>query len=357
MNRSRQQWEGRALVHVGPQARGCTSRSRRDALAELGFAVRPLDVGDLFGSGLWGKLQYRSGVGPQVRKLNREVSARCGEAEMQGPPGILWLERVTHLWPGTLARLRRRGWRVVLFCVDDMANPVYRVGSYPRILGETDLAVTTKSYNVAEMQREGAGRVAFMDNAYDPAIHHPLEVTEGERARFGAEVSFVGTYRPDRAELLSRLSGRLGGNGTRLRLFGGGWQRCRSPLGGRCEGEVIGDDYARVICASRINLGLLNHENRDLQTTRSVEIPACGGFMLAEWTREHCRLFAENQEAVYFRTFDELTGLIDRYLHDEAARLRIRRRGLERCRCGGYSYRERIESILQDAGIQEALLS
>ena len=32
------------MVHVGPQARGCTSRSRRDALAELGFAVRPLDV-------------------------------------------------------------------------------------------------------------------------------------------------------------------------------------------------------------------------------------------------------------------------------------------------------------------------
>ena len=40
-----------------------------------------------------------------------------------------------------------------------------------------------------------------------------------------------------------------------------------------------GDDYAKVVNATRINLGFLRKANRDRQTTRSIEIPACRGFM------------------------------------------------------------------------------
>ena len=60
------------------------------------------------------------------------------------------------------------------------------------------------------------------------------------------------------------------------------------------------------IAAMQINLGFLRKVNRDIQTDRSVEIPACGGFMLAEYSTEHSLLFKEGVEAVFYRNQNEL---------------------------------------------------
>jgi spore maturation protein CgeB len=141
---------------------------------------------------------------------------------------------------------------------------------------------------------------------------------------------------------------RLARGGIRIAVWGGEWEKFgESHANLRIRREALdGLDYAKAINGARINLAFLRKAARDLQTTRSVEIPACGAFMLAERTDEHRRLFEEGREAEFFSSFEELERKCRYYLEHEDERARIALAGLERCRRGGYSNRERLREVL-----------
>ena len=49
-----------------------------------------------------------------------------------------------------------------------------------------DLHVTTKTYNARELLDLGARRTLFVDNAYDPSVHRPLDLSPEEREALSA---------------------------------------------------------------------------------------------------------------------------------------------------------------------------
>ncbi|GAJ08655.1 unnamed protein product, partial [marine sediment metagenome] len=215
---------------------------------------------------------------------------------------------------------------------------------FRRCLPLYDVVFTTKSYNVEELPRIGARQVVFMDKAYDRATHRPLPVTEEDKERLGADVIFIGSFEEDRARQMLYLTE----NGIPVRIWGGRWQgwQNRHPnliVEGR---PIFGDDYIKALCASKIALCFLRKMNRDLQTDRTMEIPACGTFMLGERTREHLRLFEEGKEAEFFDSKKELLQKVRYYLHNEEERERIAEAGRRRCIESGYSHHDRLRYIL-----------
>jgi spore maturation protein CgeB len=157
-------------------------------------------------------------------------------------------------------------------------------------------------------------------------------------------VGLIGSFEEQRAESIYFLAK----NGIQVGVWGNGWEKNKlSHPNLRLKGPgILGDDYARGICSFDICLGFLRKVNRDQQTLRSMEIPACGAFMLAERTDEHLAYFEEGKEAEFFGTDEELLEKVRYYLDHEAERKQIARAGRERCLKSGYSNHERLKEFL-----------
>ena len=260
---------------------------------------------------------------------------------------IVWIDKGLTIRPDTLRLIKESqpNCQIIGFSPDDMLNPANQSKHFLSGLRYYDYYVTTKSYNVSELKQLGCPNVLFTDNGYDSGTHRPLAISAGEKKNLGGPIGFIGQWEKARSEALCFLADSLP---TDVRVWGYTWERCKSrPQNLLLENRPMwGKQYAKAICAFDINLCFLRKCNRDLQTTRSVEIPACGAFMLAERTDEHRKLFEEGKEADFFSNNDELLKKVRYYLDHENERLDIAKAGYSRCLRDGYSYENRLKGIL-----------
>jgi spore maturation protein CgeB len=85
---------------------------------------------------------------------------------------------------------------------------------------------------------------------------------------------------------------------------------------------------------------------------RTFEVPACGGFMLAERTQEHLEIFKEDEEIVCFSTVEELVDKVRYYSNNDRARQTIAKAGYERVLNDHHTYRDRLIEIFSLVGIK-----
>lgn len=335
----------RKVLYVGEMWAGGTCAMRAEALRQLGYDVKTVSVirrGRIpFAVRLWQKICNRLRRPLDLNGTNAAIRAASAAYD------ILWIDKGNVVSPATLARVRAMKHRpmIIGFSPDDVEQRHCTSATFSATVPFYDAFITTKSYNVKELCRLGCGCVVFTDNAYDPAIHRPVQVDEGVRQARAGCIAFIGYHEADRQRLITALAAA----GLHVHVHGPGWAavRRRLPRTVTIHPAVYGDAYAKTICSYAINLGFLRKCNRDVQTTRSVEIPACGGFLLAERTAEHERLFREGVEAAYFGDEEELVSKAAYYLAHPIERSVIAARGRERCLVGGYSYAHRLEEAMR----------
>jgi hypothetical protein len=334
------------ILYVGPISQDGTCKHRMEALRRLGHEVEAVTTSDV------NRDRRSKFVRRVLGRLGRHmdlwgVNRRILQSLHQGRWDILWVDKGLIILPETLIQAARHPGLVrVSYSPDDMLNPKVNTRRYLATIPYYDLHVTTKTHNVLELQQLGAPRVHFVDNAYEPGIHRPVAVTDADRERLGmAPVSFAGGYEHNRVEMMDALA-RDGIPVVFLCYPYWPWRRPRPVHLRVIEGYAAGDDYARFLCGSIIALGFLHKGNRDRQTQRSVEIPACGAFLLAERTDEHLKLFREGVEAEFFGDYAELLRKTRYYLEHDEERLRIANQGRVRCLEGGYSNEGRLNAVL-----------
>ena len=330
------------ILYCGPLGPWNTTEARRRALIDLGHEVVSVDLLSHLNSGLIGKIQSHLLVGPGVASYNRKIE----ELGWALKPDLVWLDTGAQVRPGAVKALRSTGATVMSYNSDYLRFNRHARRHFLNSVPLYDIHVNTNEMNVTILQERGAKKVIRAEFAYDPEIHRPIELTREEASTLGSEVVFVGHWEPatERLILLLRESG------ISVKVWGTSWRKARNKreLSGVLQDPpaVFGQDYAKAIAASKIALGLLSKWNHNRSTLRTFEIPAMGGFLLAERTGDHLSYFEEGREAEYFGTPGELVEKAKYYLEHEDQRMEIARAGHERCTKSGYSNKDRVQAIL-----------
>lgn len=336
-----------AVSPVGAYQGNNTSVHRVRALESLGADVEVIDTA-FDEASLLGRLRYRvqnrlfmHGWGVPVPDIT-ESSERAIGAARRRHWDIVWLEKALTIGPDVVQRVRKLCPRakIVGFSPDDMCRRHNQSRQFIQALPHYDWFITTKADTKSSLAALGCSNVIVVGNGFDPEAFRPVSVSSSDVERLGGDVGFIGTYEQQRAGALHDLASA----GLRVRVWGDGWRALAGAHPNlRIENQaLVFDDYAKACSAFRINLGFLRKLNADQQTSCSVEIPACGGFMLAERSAEHLALFEEGREAEFFATPEELLCKCRHYLEDDRARAAIARRGHERCLSSGYSNSARL---------------
>lgn len=233
----------------------------------------------------------------------------------------------------TLKLLSSRGTKCVNY------YPDYHFG-HPKLpsgfLQAYDIIVTTKSFHVPYLQQLlGPERVACVPHGYAPDVHRPM-FPVGNVDRYLWDISYVGIASPYKLEWLEGIARAFPDRS--LAIFGNGWRAMASgsPLAPHVMGHSItGDFLAKAFELSRVNIAIHSGVDRktgwrDLVSTRTFEIPACGGFMLHIGNDEVRALFDVGTEIDVFSSTSELNERIDHYLRNDDIRRSMIQRAFRR---------------------------
>lgn len=258
---------------------------------------------------------------------------------------VVWIDKGLTIEPDTLLFIKQKcpHTKIVSYTADNMALRHNQSQQFLECIPLYDIHFTTKSYILDDMKKLGAKQINFTNQLYESTYHHPMSLTDDERERLGGDVGFIGMWEKERCDSILYLAN----HGINVKVFGGGkWNDYKDVPNLTICPAVFSSDYSKALQAFKISLCFLRKMNFDQQTSRTMEIPGCGGFMMAERTGEHRALFEEDKEAVLFSDNDELLKKCRYYLaHDEERRI-IAAAGHKRCETSGYSNEKGIRRML-----------
>lgn len=260
---------------------------------------------------------------------------------------VIWIDKGIHIKAKTLQFIKKtsKGTLIVGYSPDNMAERHNQSVHFLQSFHLYDYYVTTKSYTIDALKQLGCEKIIFVNNAYEPQFHHPYSLTCEERQRLGGQIGFIGAWEKERCTSILYIAQK----GLPVRVWGGGKWLNYKGLYPNLKIEDVGlfsEDYNKALSAFDISLCFLRKVNFDVQTTRTMEIPACKSMLMAERTDEHKMLFAEDYEAVYFSGDEELYEKCKYYIEHPTERQAITENGYKRCISSGYSNKETLKRVL-----------
>lgn len=281
-------------------------------------------------------------VDPWIRKVNREFVLKAIEEK----PTLILTFTHRQIRAGALAQIRAAvDTALVNIWPDTLVNwGTHHTANLPMY----DLVATYSQQSVAQLQRLGASNVAWIPLAGDPDYHRPAAACTPEEAKqLGADITFIGGWRPEREAVLTQLAQS---SRYTVKIWGPEWGR-------RCKGNEIitsawqgrplfGHELATSVANSRINLNIIDPTNYPAANMRFFELAVIGGLQVCSPCPEMEDTFRHGEHVLYYRDTAELEAVVSSLLADENHRQQVASAGQRLC-LAAHTYTHRASAILQ----------
>lgn len=273
------------------------------------------------------------------RDVNRRLLERCRASA----PELLLVFCGENIGVRTLEAVRQQGVTTANWFHDSLVYPSRR-DLVRDVLPAYDILFLVDDLDVLKGAGARLVRARTLCLASSPDVHRPVDLSEDERRRWGAEVAFVGTLTPERVRYLKSLTG------FGLGIWGAWQERDPALEASYREKNVSGQDAVKIYNASKVNLDihvLFGVQDKIYNVTpRVFEVPACGGFLLSGYVAQLERLYVPGEEVAVFRDAAQLKEKVRYYLEHEEERRLLAGRAQERTR-REHSYVQRIQTLVR----------
>jgi len=317
------------ILYLGSSNNITTSWYRAKALERIGHQVIVIDPYEFIDLNsrpyIFRFVHYRTGYKFLQKKIAEWVHNKLIH---QAAVDLVWVDSGELIGKTIVQNIKKLGLPIVLFNHDDPTGK--RDGNRFKSLKEAlpfyTVVTAVRQETENELIELGANKVIRIWRSYDEVMHNSNLVKGPIESQYQSDVSFIGTWMrgEGRDEFLLQLIKR----GISIAIWGSRWNKSKywQELYPYWRGDSLGgSDYVKAILGAKICLGFLSTGNRDLHTTRTMEIPFAGGLFCAKRTSDHLSLYRDGIEAVFWddinECYEKCKLLIDNPQKREAIRL------------------------------------
>lgn len=315
----------------------------RRAFVSLGHQVHLVSMSEKFG--------LRDRVRHQVARLSYRGlppdwdGASLIEAADRFKPDLVIIGRGERLRPEPIRHLRERSRLGCINIYPDSPLVIPGSGAVEMLpsMAEYTCVYTFSQALVPVFHQLGARCARWLPFGFDPKMHR-IPSTPDPTLR--STVAYLGAWGPLQETWLEPLAP------FSLSIYGPGWRHARRDSLVRAAwrvGRGTGPEMAAAIAGADMVFNMVRAEHGCAHSMKTFEIPACGGFMLTNWTKEQAEFFEDDKDCVFFHTQEEMLDRAKYYISHDAQRRRIAEAG--HAAVQPHSYVVRARQILDEISV------
>lgn len=290
---------------------------------------------------LYYRIQNRFVFGPVLNKINKDLI----NSVSKGDYDLVFIYRGTHIFPGTLKKLKKQGCKIFGYNNDDPLStryPKYLWRHFIKSVPLYDHLFCYREHNIGEYLQLGNKNASLLRSYY---IREKNFKIDNICKKY--DLVFIGHFEDDGRD--AYMLDLLKSNYT-VKLFGTGWGKSKLyqeivMLNG--EISPVYDDYNLILNQSKIALVFLSKLNRDTYTRRCFEIPATGTMMISEFTDDLTSLYQPGIEADFFKSKEELLKKVEYYMSNPDLVFKIGESGRKRLISDGHEVLDRVVQVMK----------